>query len=96
MSATRQEISATPWNVGGTFMPYSDNPRQNVWSQTPPGAQSGHVVAKDCTPADARLITAAPDLLAAAKSMLAARDGKASLDAVIALRNAIAKAEGRS
>lgn len=46
--------------------------------------------------ANARLICAAPDLLAAAKSMLAARSGQASIDAVIALRDAIAKAEGRS
>lgn len=45
---------------------------------------------------NALLIAAAPELLAGAKAMLAARDGKASIDAVIALRDAIAKAEGRS
>lgn len=45
--------------------------------------------------ANIRLIAAAPDLLWAAKFMLAARDSKASIDAVIALRDAIAKAEGR-
>jgi hypothetical protein len=48
-------------------MPDSADPRQNVWSKTPTGMQSGHVVARDCTPADARLIVAAPDLLALAR-----------------------------
>jgi hypothetical protein len=45
--------------------------------------------------ADARLIAAAPDLLVGAKAILAARDGKASMDAIIRLRDAIARAEGR-
>lgn len=45
---------------------------------------------------DARLIAAAPDLLAGAKAILAARSGQQSVDAVIQLRDAIAKAEGRS
>lgn len=67
MTATGQEISAAPWHTGGTFMPDSASPRQNVWAQTPPGMQSGHVVARDCRPADARLISAAPDLLALAR-----------------------------
>lgn len=45
--------------------------------------------------ANALLISAAPDLLAGAKAILAARSGQQSIDAIIQLRNAIAKAEGR-
>lgn len=56
----------------------------------------------DCTNYDnlcsscTRTADAAPALLAGAKAMLAARDGKASMDAILSLRDAIAKAEGRS
>lgn len=46
--------------------------------------------------ANARLIAAAPELLAGAKAILAARSSQQSVDAVIQLRDAIAKAEGRS
>jgi hypothetical protein len=46
--------------------------------------------------ANALVMAAAPELLAAAQALLAARDDKASIDGLLALREAVAKAEGRS
>lgn len=55
-----------PWHTGGTFNPTSGDPRQDIWGAHP-GAASGPIVCKDVRPNDARLISAAPELLEAAK-----------------------------
>ena len=59
-------------------------------------AHSPTYISPEEAEANARLIAAAPDLLAGAKAFLAAFTGPASIDAVMALREAVAKAEGRS
>lgn len=101
------EVSATPWHVGGTFMPDSPDPRQNIWSKPASGMASGCVVARDVRVADAPLIAAAPELLAALKDIqkkfweVAERHDDRSCDydvcaEVRAVVAAIKKAEGRS
>lgn len=68
-----------PWTIGGTFMPYSDDPRENVWGPHP-GMASGMVVCTEVRPADARLIAAAPDLLEALKNLVKPMDDLGFLD----------------
>ncbi len=100
-----------PWRTGGTSFPGTDQARMNVWSPTPKGMQSGDIIAANCKPADAHLIAAAPELLAALKRSLKAMDHMGDvlngMDAVEGrdakifpiwdeVRAAIAKAEGRS
>jgi hypothetical protein len=58
-----------PWNIGGIFNPLSDRPICNVWGPTPPGKQSGEIVAKDCTLPNARLIAAAPRMYEALETL---------------------------
>lgn len=41
---------------GGTFNPDSERPSCNIWGPTPEGKQSGTIVARDVTLADAELI----------------------------------------
>lgn len=62
-----------PWNLGGVSNPRTD-PRYSIWGPTPPGKQSGEWIAKDVAKANARLIAAAPELLAALKAILEAFD----------------------
>jgi hypothetical protein len=47
-----------PWNTAGIANPLTD-PRVNLWGPTPRGMQSGTLVAKELTPADARLVLCA-------------------------------------
>lgn len=103
-----QEISAAPWHTAGTFDP-DRSPRVWVWAKAPHAMSSGDVVAKDVRIADARLITAAPDLLALAKQYASecamcggtnrdpwnSPNGKPCSDCAD-IRAVIAKAEGRS
>lgn len=52
-----------PWNTGGIFNPGSANERQNVWGpRRSPEDQSGLIVAGYLRPANAHLISAAPEL----------------------------------
>lgn len=66
-----------PWSVGGTFNPNSAEPYHYIWSEPAPGMQSGRIVAKEVRPADARLITAAPEMLALLRVRHAAGHGGA-------------------
>lgn len=53
-----------PWGTGGTFIPGTPRASTWIWGPARPGDQSGEVVAKDVRLANARLIAAAPELLA--------------------------------
>lgn len=44
---------------GGTFNPDGPRPTRWLWSETPPGKQSGSIIAKDIAIADADFIEAA-------------------------------------
>jgi hypothetical protein len=77
------------------------NGDQFVWPSTN-GRFCGHSIAKiygahrDKTPANARLIAAAPELLAACETVLSEHDTGATADEIDwhVIRNAIAKAKG--
>lgn len=67
------EHTPEPWSTGGIFNPDSDRPTQNIWG--PRGNnQSGVLIAKDATIADAKRIVLAvnchDELLAACKAAL--------------------------
>jgi hypothetical protein len=55
-----------PWHLGGIGNPLTD-PRYNIWGLPAnwlpaKGMQSGECIAQDVTPANARLIAAAPEM----------------------------------
>ena len=90
-------------HTGGTFNPGTDNERQWLWSLPAPGCQSGEVIAKDMTPANAERLAHCWNmhdaLLAACEDALATgeRDMQHILDngrLRDVLRAAIAKARG--
>src|SRR5712671_3511890 len=94
-TSSQGKFTPGPWHLGGTFMPDSKDPRQCVWSSTPFGQQSGEIICKDVTPANARLIAAAPDLLAALRDLVEhPYDGEGrNLAALDRARAAIAKVQ---
>jgi|SRR5579862_2763955 len=49
-----------PWHTGGTGFVLG-KPLVSIWGPTPEGKQSGEWIAKEVSPANARLIAAAPD-----------------------------------
>lgn len=66
-TCSEESISYTPgpWHVGGDIRVADDKRiRRNVWGPTPPGMQSGEMVCQLATVDNARLIAAAPELLA--------------------------------
>jgi hypothetical protein len=91
-----------PWSAGGVFSPGTENETRWIWSKAAPGMQSGNVVARGVRSCDARLIAAAPDLLAALKRVVYNDDRPLGRDYLIgnldmeAAKAAIAKAEGLS
>ncbi len=62
-------VSEGPWHTSGIFNPDSAEPTTSVWGPTPAGMQSGRIICQNVRLADARLIAAAPDLLAALKEL---------------------------
>jgi hypothetical protein len=62
--------TALPWSVGGTFFPDSPYPKQNIWGPTPEGAQSGQIVAENCSPRNADFIVGCVNAHAALVSAL--------------------------
>lgn len=54
--------TAGPWASGGLFDPGSDRETQWIWGPRQPGCQSGPLIAKEVSPANARLIADAPQL----------------------------------
>lgn len=90
-----------PWHTGGTAF-LREGPRMNVWSRTAKGDQSGEILAKDVKPANARLMAAAPELIAVTREMcriIAFASPETLVEALKRCyddaREAIDKAEGR-
>lgn len=85
-----------PWRTGGTFNPNSLAETVWIWGPTPPGQQSGDVVAKHIRPEDADLIVRAvnahEDLVALLRWMDA--KGGLGLDVHARIRDALKKAGG--
>lgn len=74
MTTTNSKHTAGPWHTGGTFY-YPDEhgrKRQNIWGPTDhaSGHSSGELICQSATVANARLIAAAPDLLAALEALV--------------------------
>lgn len=98
----KQKLTPVPWHLGGVSDPLGPRPTTWVYGKVAPGMQSGPLVCGSVSLPDGDLIAAAPDLLAAAQTVLAgldarirhAKDSTPVFDGIAALHDAIAKATG--
>lgn len=92
-----------PWRVGKTGCVVADVPVPEMGGSDDVDYYGGHLICESVTPANAKLISAAPDLLKAAKAILAHFAGAQHDDVPLPigerrwddLCHAVDKAEGR-
>jgi hypothetical protein len=90
----QEDHDGFPWTRG--FDPFNGGPVGTVWAVHPEGGTTGLPGSIEVSAANARLIAAAPDLLAACEKAEAFdwKSGEGAVDVYESLRSAINKAKG--